>query len=200
MIITFCNASPPSVSDKNRVKGPPVGRSWPRPCIDISNQAHAAELLIRFLQCSRIELFASLWHYIWLKKLTLGKNRQCSGPRGSTRNLQISGWRPEVCTQQDLQYRFCFIHSKCFYMEMFTHDVKLVKQKESWNLNRPNKMLHQPKLIEFTIKDLIIEVCGSQSKFRDELKGPNGLCVESINNSLSKVLRNKYFWQTLQRK
>ena len=61
-------------------------------------------------------------------------------------------------------------------------------------------MLHQPKLIEFTIKDLIIEVCGSQSKFRDELKGPNGLCVESINNSLSKVLRNKYFWQTLQRK
>ena len=48
-------------------------------------------------------------------------------------------------------------------MEMFTHDVNLVKQKLGYNLIRPNKMLHQPKLIEFTIEGLIIEVCGSQS-------------------------------------
>ena len=61
-----------------------------------------------------------------------------------------------MCTQQDLQYRLCFIHSKCFYMEMFTHDVNLVKQKLGCNLIRPNKMLHQPKLIEFTIEGLII--------------------------------------------
>ena len=71
-------------------------------------------------------------------------------------------------------------------MEMFTHDVNLVKQKLGCNLIRPNKMLHQPKLIEFTIKGLI-------TKFLDELKGPNALFLESINESLSKVPLNKYF-------
>ena len=161
MLITFFNASPPSVSNKYGVEGP---------LLEDPDHALVKVLIfqIRLMQLNWYYTFCNanalnLFSEVWLKTLTLCKSHQDSGSRGRTRNLQISNWRPEVCTQQDLQYRFCFIHSKCFYMEMFTHDVNLVKQKLGCNLIRPNKMLHQPKLIEFTIEGLIIEVGGSQS-------------------------------------